>query len=91
MRHVDHSIFRCLAQPFKPLAVLGGGIAYFRWPDIRCAILIAADTISMSLTIVSSDVAGYSKKQLTDVIVSTVTIERLDALLTRHNCFRATE
>ena len=73
------------------LALLGGYVAYFRWPDIRCAILIAANTISMSLTIVSSEVAGYSRKQLTGVIVSTITMERLDALLTRHSCFRATE
>ncbi|KAK5111340.1 hypothetical protein LTR62_005180 [Meristemomyces frigidus] len=85
-------------------ALLGGGIACSRWPNIRCATMIFANMVcivgaamlvavpenqkwarlvglwlcffqglgfSMSLTMVSSNVAGYTKKQLTAAILFT--------------------
>lgn len=86
------------------LSLLGGGYICSRWPNIRCATMIVANTIciigsallvglpnsnkwgrlvalwlcyfqglgfSMSLTMVSSNVAGYTKKQLTGAILFT--------------------
>ncbi|CAK4033125.1 MFS general substrate transporter [Lecanosticta acicola] len=86
------------------LSLLGGGIICSRFPNIRCAAMIVANTIcilgsallvglpetakwgrlvaiwlcyfqglgfSMSLTMVSSNVAGYTKKQLTGAILFT--------------------
>ena len=84
------------------LALIGGGIICSRWPNLRCATMIVANSIcimgagllvglpssnkwgrlvglwlcffqglgfSMSLTMVSSNIAGYTKKQLTAAIL----------------------
>ena len=86
------------------LSLLGGGIICSKFPNIRCAAMIVANSIciigaallvglpdsnkwgrlvaiwlcyfqglgfSMSLTMVSSNVAGYTKKQLTSAILFT--------------------
>lgn len=86
------------------LSLLGGGIICSKFPNIRCAAMIVANTIcilgsgllvglpdsnkwgrlvaiwlcyfqglgfSMSLTMVSSNIAGYTKKQLTGAILFT--------------------